>query len=358
LKTSKTLIILGLLIIGIVIYINKCNKENSLPVSGKPGGGTQQPIIVNGVVITSQPITEKIYASGTLLANDEVEIRNEIPGRVTALPFREGSHVKKGELLLTLYDEDLKAQLRKLQLQKEIADKSVKRQEDLLTVNGISQQEFEVSQNELSSIQADIDLLKSQLSKTRILAPFDGIIGLRTVSAGAYIPINTRIATIQSINPLKMEFALPERYRAMIKDTTTIHFTTESSEGIFNGKIYAFEPKIDLQTRSVLVRAMCPNREFKLFPGAFAHIEIPLKKIDDAILIPTQALVPELKGQKVYVSRNGVAEKVSVETGMRSDSAVQITSGLQVGDTVLITGIMQVRPGSPLLMKVKSQTNK
>ena len=220
-------------------------------------------------------------------------------------------------------------------------------------MNAISKQEYELSENHFQSINADIELIESDINKTRIKAPFDGIIGLKTVSAGAFLTGNTRIATIQSIDQVKLEFALPERYRSIINDDALINFTIESSEGIFSGNIYAFEPKIDLQTRSVLVRAICSNKELKLFPGAFAHVEIPLKKVENSILIPTQALIPELKGQKVYISKDGKAEKIVVETGMRNDSAIQITSGIKEGDTLLITGLMQLRPGMPLKIIVK-----
>lgn len=337
-------------IFGIIIYVNKCSNEQS-PAANQ-GRNNTQPLLVNGRVISPKPLEEKIFASGTILANDEVEIRNEIPGRVTSILFKEGKKVSKGELLITLYDDDLKAQHKKLLLQRELAQKTEERQRDLLSINGISQQDYDLSQNQLQTINADIEMIESEISKTEIRAPFDGIIGLKTISTGAFISANTRIATIQALDPVKLEFSVPERYRPMFSDESPVTFTTESSEGVFTGKVYAFEPKIDLETRSILVRALCSNKELKLFPGAFAHVEISLRKIEDAILIPTQALIPELKGQKVYVSRGGKAEKVAVETGVRSDSAIQITSGLSEGDTILVTGLMQIRPGMPLKISI------
>jgi membrane fusion protein (multidrug efflux system) len=353
LKTGRILLITALLVVAAVIIFNKCNTGKNTGAAPAQAG-SPQPLIVNGIIVSLQPLEEKIYASGTLLANDEVEIRNEIAGRITSLLFKEGTRVKKGQLLLTIYDDDITAQLRKLESQKAIAQKTVERQEDLIKVNGISQQEYELAQNELSSIQADLDLVQSQISKTKIRAPFDGVIGLRSVSVGAYLPVNTLIANMQAVDPLKIEFSVPEKYRSMINDTTTIRFTTESAEGTFTGKIFAFEPKIDLQTRSVFVRALCPNKENKLFPGSFAHIEIPLKRLDKAVLIPTQSLMPEIRGEKVFVVRNDSARKVDVETGIRNDSTVQVISGLSEGDTVLTTGMMQVRPGSPLKVKVNA----
>lgn len=354
-RIGRILIFLGLLLIGIVIYVNKFhNKQSEVNTQNQK---MPPPMSVSGIVVSSQTIEDKIFSSGSLIAKDEVEIRNEISGKITSILFKEGTRVRKGETLLTLYNSDLLAQLKKLQLQKDVAQKTEERQKDLLVINGISKQDYELSQNQLLTILADIDLVKSNLSKTRIEVPFDGIIGLKTVSTGAFLASNTRIASIQSINPIKLEFAIPERYRSMISDTTSINFTTESSEGIFKGKIYAFEPKIDLQTRSVLVRALCSNDQLKLFPGAFVHVEIPLKKIEKAILIPTQALIPELKGQKVFITKNGKAEKVAVETGIRNDSTIQIKAGLTEGDTVLITGLMQMRQGMPLKVDIKNQSN-
>lgn len=351
-KTGTVIWITAIILLGIVVYFNKCKSphEGSNPQTGK----SQPPIIVTAIVVHAGMFEEKIYSSGTILANEEVEIRNEVAGKITAIVFKEGSRVKKGDLLVTLYDDDLRAQNKKLELQQDLNQKDVERQSDLLKVSGISQQDYELALNKLHSTETDLEIIRSQLSKTQIRAPFDGIIGLKSVSRGAYLAMNTTIATIQAIDPVKLDFSLPERYKPMIQENSEIHFTTESTEGIFTGKIYAFEPKIDLKTRSVMVRAICENKAFKLFPGAFANIEIPLQKISDAILIPTQALIPELKGQKVYISKNGKAEKVEVETGVRNDSAIRITSGLQVGDTVLITGLMQAKPGSALHVTIKN----
>lgn len=350
-KTGRILLILAILFIGIVLYINKCSGPESAPADRSNAG--KQALKVNGVIVQKGSLENLIYSSGTLMANDEVEIKNEIAGRITAIIFKEGSRVKKGDLLLTLFDDDLLAQLKKLELQKEIAEKSEARQRDLLAINGISQQDYDLALNQLNTLKADIELVRSQLSKTKITAPFDGVIGLKSVSQGAYLPTNTSIATIQSIDPVKLEFSLPERYRSMIHLNAEINFTTESSPGIFKGKIYAFEPKIDLKTRSVLVRAVCDNSNMKLFPGAFAHVEIPLKKDADAILIPTQAIVPDLKGQKVFISKDGKAEKITIQTGIRNDSAIQVISGLQTGDTLLVSGIMQMRPGMPINISIK-----
>ncbi|MFZ7116075.1 MAG: efflux RND transporter periplasmic adaptor subunit [Bacteroidota bacterium] len=349
-KTGRLLLILSLVLIGVTIYFKKCNNSDKAKAPDAAKG--KQPLSVNGVIVSAEPLEYKLYSSGTVMANEEVQLRNEVQGRIIAINFKEGTKVKKGDLLVKLFDDDLKAQLKKLELQKELAEKSESRQKDLLEAKGISQQDFEIAQNNLNSIKADIEIIRSAISKTEIRAPFDGSIGLKSVSLGAFIAANTVIASIQDIDPLKIEFTVPERFRDQIAGNTEITFTSESAPGTFKGKIYAFEPRLDITTRSFTVRAICPNSDQRIFPGAFAHVTIPLKVIKDAIQVPTQSVIPELKGQSVYISEGGLAKKTMVETGIRSDSSIQITSGIQPGDTVLITGMMQVRPKVPLKITV------
>lgn len=353
-KPGRLIWIAIVVIIAFVIYTNKFKNAKDAPAAQGPQK-TGQPLAVSGVIIFPQLLEDKIFSSGSILANEEITVSNEIAGKITAIQFKEGSKVNKGDLLVKIYDADLRAQLRKLQLQKENIARNESRQKDLLAINGVSRQDYEEVLNQLNSIEADIELLQSNLSKTEIRAPFDGVIGLKKVSIGAFLPMNTPITTIQQFDPLKIEFSVPERFRTAIQQGATIRFTTESNTGTFEATIYAFEPKIDLQTRSLMVRARCPNKNLSLVPGGFAHIEIPLKRIPDAILIPTQALIPDMKGEKVFVVADGKAKKVPVEAGMRNDSTVQIVSGLNKGDTVIITGIMQMRPDMPLKVKVINQ---
>jgi membrane fusion protein (multidrug efflux system) len=350
-KAGRIFFILIIIILGIIIYINKCKDEKGKP--GPAGSKGPQVLSVRGIIVSALDIEDKIKASGSILSSEEVHIKNEVPGKVTGIFFKEGSRVKKGELLLTLFDDDLQAQLRKLHLQKEIAQKTEERQKDLLSVNGISQQEYEASLNQLNTVIADIDLILSELSRTKITAPFDGYVGLKNVSPGAVLPANTHIASIQILDPVKLEFFIPERYRSFISTETKVNFTTKSAEGNFTGEIYAIEPKIDPVTRSVMVRALCENRNLNLVPGSFAAVEIPLKKIQNAMMIPTQAVIPEMKGKRVYIAKNGIAEKIAIETGIRNDSSIQILSGLQSGDTVLVTGLLQLKPGIPLKINLK-----
>ncbi len=349
-KPGRILILLSLCILGMIIYLNKCKSTNSQ--NGKAGPKGPQTIMVSGVIASQSSLDNEISSTGTVLANEEAEIRNEISARVTSIFFREGTSVKKGELLVKLNDDELQATLEKLVIQHQLAEKNATRQKDLLTIHGISEQEYETSLNQLNSLTADLDFIKASIAKTEIRAPFDGIIGLKNISPGAFLATNTLIARIQDIDPVKIDFSVPEKYREMISNGSEIRFTTEGSKKEFTGKVYAFEPKIDVTTRSFLVRALCANPEKKIFPGSFVSLIIPLRKIENTIQIPTQCILPELKGQSVYISENGLAKKVKVQTGIRNDSTIQITNGLNAGDTILTTGIMQVRPEMSLKITI------
>jgi membrane fusion protein (multidrug efflux system) len=233
-----------------------------------------------------------------------------------------------------------------------MAAKTEARQKDLLAINGVSQQEYEAAQNALQGIEAEMDLVRAQIAKTEIRAPFAGVIGLRAVSEGAQLSPFTLIATLQQLDPMKLEFTVPERYRGRLHLKDSVLFQVEAEDGPRMAMVYAFEPGVDMRTRSVKVRALCKNTDKALLPGSFVKVDVPLEHIDDALLIPTQAMIPELRGQKVIVSRGGKAMPVKVEIGVRNDTAVQVTSGLQPGDTVLISGIMQVRPDMPVHVQV------
>jgi membrane fusion protein, multidrug efflux system len=199
--------------------------------------------------------------------------------------------------------------------------------------------------------KADVEFLRAQIAKTEIRSPYNGIIGLKNVSNGSFLSPTVKIATIQEVEPVKIDFSIPERYMNIVKVGDPLKFTVQGSKDTFDAKIYAIEPKIDLATRSVMVRAISPNKDDKVLPGAFAQVELILKQIENAIMIPTQSVIPVLKGQQVYIAKNGKAAVVPVETGVRNDTAIQITKGLTAGDTVITTGIMMLKPGATLKFK-------
>ena len=212
----------------------------------------------------------------------------------------------------------------------------------------ISQEQYDVALNELNTVKAGIKLIHAQIEKTEIRAPFAGQIGLKYVSDGSYITPSTKIATLQNTHPVKIDFSIPEKYAGEMRRGAKVSFRIQGLPSIYQGSVYAIEPKIDQVTRTVQIRAASPNSNGELMPGAFAEIELVLKTIPNALTIPAQAVIPELSGHKVLLYKGGIVQSQPIETGIRTSSTVQIVKGIQAGDTVLTSGILQVRPGSPV----------
>lgn len=307
------------------------------------------PVLIK--VVTSGRLLNKIYASGSLISNEEVVIMSEISGRIDKIYFKEGSKVKKGDLLVKLVDSDLQAALKKLKLQLKLSEEQENRQQKLLAINGISQETYDIALNQVNLIKAEVEVNAVQLAKTYIKAPFFGIIGLKNCSEGSFISPAVKIATLQQTDPIKIDFSIPEKYMNRIKIKDQIQFTVAGNDSLYTGSIYAIEPQVDPVNRSLPVRAIMTNKSGILFPGSFARIELILGNVPDALLIPTQALIPELKGQKVFICRNGQAQSVSVKTGIRTDAEIQITEGLTVGDSLIVSGFMSLKDGFELQVK-------
>lgn len=353
-KKSVIFILIGVVIIAIIFLKPGqwfSNDGGDKKGTAQPGTGGAPPVGINAVVLKPEFLENKIYATGTILANEEVELRSEIAGRITGIHFTEDAIVSKGQLLVKINDSDFQAQLKKLKLQEKLASEDENRKRQLLEVRGISQEEFDRAQNLVSTLNADIQYIEAQIRKTEIRAPFDGVIGLRHVSEGGYISNTSLIANMQDLDPVKVEFNVPEKYADLVKKGSKISFTITGREKKYTGTVYAASTKIDLNTRTLTIRALAPNPDRALTPGAFVKIEFALENIKDALLVPSEAIVPELGGQKVFVVRNDTARTVKVETGIRTEKEVQVTKGLQPNDTVITTGILQIREKSPVKVK-------
>lgn len=313
-------------------------------------GGKTPPVGVNVTVVQPVPLEETIQTTGTLAANEEVELRAEWSGRITQLSFKEGSSVVKGQMLAKINDAELQAQLNKIQLNIKLAEQKVERNKKLLQIQGISQEEYDVLQNELDALKADREVVRSQIDKSEIRAPFSGMIGLRSVSEGAFVTNQQLIATLRQVQPLKIDFSVSENYIGRIHAGDLVRFTVANTTKQHEGRIYALEPSVEATTRSVRVRALASGDASSLLPGAFAKVKITLHT-EEALLVPTQAIVPVLKGKQLFVLHGGKADTVSIVTGIRNDTAVQVLSGLRAGDTVITTGLMQLRPGNDIKIK-------
>jgi len=325
-------------------FLSGCStKSGNNTAAGKKGD--QKPASADAVVVMPGKLDNCIEANGTLLPGEEVEIRSETPGRIVSIDFREGSRVGKGQLLVKIDDRELQAQLKKLLLDEKLAKDDAARKEKLLEINAVSREEYEKAVNQLEVIQANIGLVKTQISKTEIRAPFNGVVGLRQVIAGGYVSSATLVSKLQQVDPLKLEFSVPEKYLRDMKVGTPVSYTVEGMNKTFSAKVYAIEPAVDPLTHSITMRALCPNPGNLLMPGAFARIKIVLETLNDAITVPSEAIIPEINGQKVLVCRGGKVTSQKVETAIRNEQMVQIISGLQQGDTVFISGLLVLKDG-------------
>ncbi|RYZ47957.1 MAG: efflux RND transporter periplasmic adaptor subunit [Sphingobacteriales bacterium] len=333
-----------LFLLPCLVLITFISCKNNKESANNAKGGKPKGLRAEGYVIIQQSFQKDFNASGSLRPNEELEIHPEISGRITSINFKEGGNVGKGQTLIQLSDADIRAQIQKLRSQRALQQKLLERQEDLVRIGGISRQEYETTQTGIASINADLAFQEAQLRKTRIVAPFSGRIGLREVSLGAIVSPTSVVATLQQVHPLKMDFTVPDQYRNSLSQGKVIFFEIEGQEPL-SGKITAIEPGADPSTRSVRVRASVPNTGNKLAPGTFAHVTIPFESSANTMLVPSQAVIPTTRDKKVAIVRKGKAELVVVELGTRTNDKVEVISGLVPGDTVITTGIMQVKPG-------------
>ena len=328
-----------ILIAGVSCSGNKKKKE-----------GKENPSIsfIEGYVITPSVVDETIGISGTLRPFEETVLMPEMPGRVVMVNLPEGQLVKKGTLLLKIFDGDLQAQLKKAQTQYEIGKQILDRQAELLKVDGISQVEYDQQELQVTSILNDIDLLKAQISKTAILAPYDGVIGLRNISLGAQVTQSTPIATIRESDKLKLDFSVPGKYSSMIHKGTKVKFSVEGDEKKYDAEVMATEEGIDLNTRNLKARAIVEAHAPTLTPGAYASVELRLSENRNALMIPTQAIIMKERSKSVIVSRGGKAVFVPIQTGVRKAGTLEVIQGLSAGDTVVVTGVLFIKPDMEL----------
>lgn len=334
-----TCVIVVALILIKILSSDGSNRNNN------PGSTTRNPqISVKYRIIHPEKISEKVVTIGTIISNEEVEIRSEISGKITKIYFKEGDKVKQGELLLKINDDELQARLHSAQSRQKLAEQQEERQRQLVEKNLVSQVDYDKYVNELDVIKAEVQLLRAQLDKTEIRTPFDGIIGLRYVSEGSYLSPTTLITTFQDINTVKIDFTFPEKYSREIKSGNKITFNVQGTSRKFTGTVYAISPKVDPNTRTLRVRAICPNHDGYLLPGRFANVEVLLKE-KEALAVPSYAVIPEMKKHKIFIYSYGKAEERTIEIGTRTEEHVEVVNGLKSGDTLITSGILQLRSG-------------
>lgn len=351
-KNNKIRIIITvalIVVLALIIFYPKFKPLFSSEAKGAQGSGMMgagpQKLPVSGFLIKPVQMNEMKISSGTILPDEEVDLGFETSGKIVAIHFKEGTSVKKGALLAKINDRPLQAQHLKLQAQKKLAEEKEFRQRSLLEKDAISRESYDQVATELQSIEADILLIEARISETELRAPFDGTIGLRLVSEGSFATPATEIVRLVKTSPLKIEFSIPERYASEVRPGFPIEFKIDGNENVFKASVYAIDPKIDINTRTIVVRALYPNTRNELRPGRFASITMQLSEIDNTIAIPTEAIIPEMDGEKVFLYKGGMASSVKVTTGLRTEALIQIKEGLSFGDTLLTSGTLQLREG-------------
>ena len=309
------------------------------------------PTIVDVMIAFPQAISNTVEANGTVVANESVELRPEVSGRLTYLNVPEGKQVAQGTVLARINSADLLAQVQKSRVQLELAEKTEQRLKQLLDVQGINQADYDAVVNQVNSLKADIAYTQTLIDKTVIRAPFSGTIGLRQVSPGAYVSSATVIATIQQLGKAKIDFTLPEEYSDLIKVGGTVEVEIDQSKDTTQkATIIAIEPQANTQTRNIMVRSLLdkgtPN------PGAFVKVYVGSTGNDKkSIMVPTNTIIPDDRNSQLIVVKKGKANFVNVQTGLRSANNVEITKGVNVGDTIVVTGVLFARPNAPLKIR-------
>jgi len=348
----KKYIYVAVAVIAVAFVSYRLTRNDGAKVPAPEPSRSGAPMEVNGVVVMPREFSNVITLSGSVEPNEQVQIRSEVPGIIRSLTFKEGTMVAKGQSLLRIDDSELQAQLIQAQSREKLAEDNENRARLLLEKEAISQQEYDVAHADFETAKAQTALIKAQLAKTTVRAPFSGKIGLRSVSEGEYLTPTTVVANLLSINPVKILFSVPEKYSSQINVGQGLTFTVSGSNTKYKAEIYAIEPGVDAATRTIQIRAIAENPEERLFPGAFARVELPLDRIENAVLVPTEAVVPIQNGKQVYKLENGIAKATPVEAENRTRQHVLITSGIALGDTVLVSGIMSLKDGMPVRVQV------
>lgn len=347
------MLVFAIALIAVLVYY-KWNQTAKVTTSKntmqKPASG---PLLVKVLTVDQEEIEQELVLTGTLVAVDEVILAPEVSGKISKLFIQQGKLVNKGQLLLKINDSELTARLKRLETEEQLAEAQERRKQSLLKINSISRDEYEEALNRLQLIRADKNILQTQIEKTEVRAPFTGFLGLKTISEGSYIQQGSPFAQLVDMDPMFIDFTLPEKYSRNLKNGQEIPFYIDGIDKAFKGSVIAWDVKMDPNDRSLKVRAQCHNSEHLLKPGAYARINFPLLHDKKGIMIPSEALIPILKGYKVFLVKNGVAKEQIVETGFRDAQKVLIKEGLNKGDTLILTGMLRLKDGSPLKIEAK-----
>lgn len=336
----------------LVLLLPNCSDKKTASQAPPAASRAPRAALIDAIVVQPQRLEQIINATGNLIAYESVEIRPERAGKLVQLNFKESGYVRAGTLIGKIDDSELVAQKDRLTVNLELAEKEVARGRELLAIQGISQEELDRLINRVQDIKAEQNILDIQISKSKITAPFSGVLGLRQVSQGAYVTPTNVIVDLKQISPIKLEFEVPERFLPQVKNGQELNFSIAGSDQNFIAKVYAIGNEISPLTRTFKVRATAKNSDNELKPGQFAKVTLVTGVNENAVLIPTDAVIPVLDGKQVFLVRNGQSIAQKVVTSDRSADQVEVTSGVSLGDTIIISGLLALSDGG--LIKINS----
>lgn len=343
-------IVYAVLVAGLGGLIYYRISENNKGKQDKAGGGdaNKKPTAVNAIVVKPEDFSNTLSLSGSIEANEQIQLTSEVSGIAEKIYFKEGASVSQGQVLVKINDIELRAQANEARTKQTLAAENERRARLLLQKEAISQEEYDIASADFKTAQAQTQLINAQIAKTSIRAPFSGTIGLRNISPGTYVTPQTIITTLVNSSQVKITFSVPEKYASQIKTGTKVNFTLSGTDKQHVATVYATEPAIDVSTRTLRIRALADNPGGKLIPGTFADVILPLEKTANAFMVPTEAVVPVQGGKKVYVVRNGKADEAKIITGTRTATDVVVLEGLKAGDTVITSGVLALKKDVPV----------
>jgi len=315
--------------------------------SAKPAGS---PALVDVLIAVPEVLSNTVEANGTIVAQEWVELRPEVQGRLTYLQVPEGTVVNQGTVIARINDADLQAQMNKTRVLLDLAQKTEARIAKLIAVGGINQADYDAALNQVNSLKADLAFTQSLIDKTVVRAPFTGLLGLRQVSPGAYVSPSTVIATLQQVDKMKVDFTVPEKYAGQIKKGVAVEVQTDLSHSDRRTAIIiATEPQINSVSRNLKGRAVLQGARPQ--PGSFVKVYLTRRQDQPSILVPTNSIIPDDKNKQVILVKEGKAMFTNVTTGIRTEDMVEVLSGIKKGDSVVVTGVLFCRPKSPVKIR-------
>lgn len=310
------------------------------------------PVLVETHVLKESVLFDRLNAVGTLVSEEAVTVRPEIAGRISDIRFHEGQSVRRGDVLLTLDDAVARAELQQARANQALANSKYQRANELQRQGFISRQGRDEAANAAQVASADVALAQARLDKTRIVAPFDGEIGLRNVSVGDYVTVGQDLVTLQAIQSLKVDFRIPELYLPQIRPGQKLKLFFDALPGqSWEGEVAAISPLVDVDGRALVMRARVDNQSGTLRPGMFARVDLLLAE-QSALMVPETALQPRGGSQFIFRIDNGIAKEVPVVVGQRHDGLVQISGEVASGDLIVVAGLQKIRDGS----RVRTET--